>query len=78
MAINQIDAAGIINREYPGCYILKQILYNNFFVFLLELPDPDEFETFVKVDKATGDFMDFSPWNEPDPLGLEQAFLAQP
>lgn len=74
--LNQIDAAGVINRNYPGYRIQKQISYNNFFVFLLAPPDPDEPETFFKVDKTTGAFTDFSPWNEPDPLALQKALLA--
>lgn len=31
--------------------------------------------SFVKVDQATGAFTDFAPWNEPDPVGLEEALL---
>lgn len=74
--LNQIDAAGVINRKLPGFQILKQVSYNNFFVFLLAPPDPNEPPTFFKVDKSTGEYTDFSPWNEPDPQTLQQALLA--
>ena len=74
--INQIDAAGIINREMPGYQIQKQVSYNNFFVFILSPPDEAEPDVFVKVSKTDGSYTDFSPWNEPDPLALQAALLA--
>lgn len=76
IVLNLVDAAGIINKNFPGYQILKQVPYKDIFVFLLAPPEPDEPPTFFKVDKNTGKFTDFSPWNEPDPESLEKALLA--
>lgn len=73
--LNSIDALTIVNREFPGYQITKQISYNNFFIFIISSPDLDEYPSFVKVDQVTGAFTDFAPWNEPDPVGLEEALL---
>lgn len=74
--ISQKEAEQIIRKEFPDCKVQKQILFNNFFVFLLDLPDPEEPACFVKVDTSTGAFTDFSPWNESNPEAFEKAFLA--
>ena len=74
--INSVDAANIIKKEFPDLEIQKQISYNNSFVFILSFPDPDEPPCFVKVNESTGAFTDFVPWEEPDPVALEQALLA--
>ena len=77
MLINEIlELTSLILSLIGLLSILKQVPYKDIFVFLLAPPEPDEPPTFFKVDKNTGKFTDFSPWNEPDPESLEKALLA--
>ena len=72
--IDQKQAEEIVKKELPSYEIVKQANFNNSFIFLMQPPD-EEFPTFFKVSIETGSFTDFSPWDEPDPVAFEQAFL---
>ena len=69
-------ATMLIQKTYPNYKIDKKIDYQDWFIFLLTPPDPDEISTFFRVDKNTGQVEDFQPWDLPDPEDFEKAFLA--
>lgn len=75
--LNIVEALNVVTQNFPGYEIQKQISYNTDFIFIISSPDLDEYPSFVKVDQVTGVFTDFAPWNEPDPVGLEEALLGR-
>lgn len=76
IVIDQKTAEMLVQKTYSGFVILKQLDYQNWFVFLLAPSDQDEPPTFFRVDKKSGQVEDFQPWDLPDPQDFEKAFLA--
>lgn len=74
------EARDIVAKAMPkNTSINGEMEYSDSYMFLAVRDDPLEgrFDPFVKVDKATGKFSDFSPQDYPDPLLIINSLLGK-
>jgi hypothetical protein len=70
------EAKNVVKQNLPFWNIKKFVIYNGLYVFQVYSDDPEEggFDPFFSVNKSTGEFLDFSPFEDGNLLEITNLF----